>query len=369
VVRAAEIRKKALSLGFGAAGFTDPAPFTRWGREIARRMRTEEAMRPVWERYQINPDPRAVMPNVKTVVVLVWPYEPYTGEWPKGYLRWSAFYQCRHAAREAVGALTEWLWAQGIAAMEASSRIPLKEAARRAGLGSIGRNQLLITPKWGSCVALDAVLIDAEITDEDERCESSSCGACGRCVAACPTGALGSDGTFSREKCLRHYMLSGDCIPESVRGQLRNNLVGCDICQAVCPQNHGHYKEERVPGPDMLTAFAIGDILREWETGLKNRMGRMAPVIGANYARAQKILAAALIAAREEKGLTQAIGRALAHPHPHIRRYAAWALSFHEGEEAERLLREALTEERDRDVIEEITAALDRRAHAGKDKG
>ena len=85
------------------------------------------------------------------------------------------------------------------------------------------------------------------------------------------------------------------------------------------------------------------------------------------YARADKVLAAALIAARDCRELTTSVGGALYHPRPHIRRYAAWALSLHGGEEAWTLLGDALNRERDPAVIEEIKTALERRADAGKD--
>jgi len=360
---AGEIREKALSLGFGDVGFTDVAPFTRWAGEMERRKRTEEAMRPVWDRYRIASDPLTVMTGAKTVVMLAWPYAPYTGEWPAGHLRWSAYYECRGPAREAIGALTAWLRERGVAAVETHDQVPLKEAAQRAGLGRIGLNQLLITPRWGSCVYLGAVLADREIFGEREPIKPLPCRKCRRCVTVCPTKALDSDGAFHREKCLRHYMLSGDSIPADVRHYLGKDLVGCDVCQTVCPYNHGQYKGERTPDPDIVSAFSIVEILDEWETGLKERMARMAPVIGANYARAAKVLGAALIAAREYPELTPAVGRALTHPQPRIRRYAAWALSFHNGA-ARTLLENALDKETDPAVREEIAAALGRQVGA-----
>lgn len=364
---AGEIREKALSLGFGDVGFTDTAPFIRWAGEMERRKRTEEAMRPVWDRYRIAADPLTVMPGAKTIVMLVWPYTPYTGEWPKGYLRWSAYYECRVPACEATRILAEWFREQGVTAVEASDRLPLKEGAERAGLGRIGFNQLLITPRWGSCVHLGVILIDQEIIEMREPPKPLPCEQCRRCAAACPTGALTDDGTFYREKCLRHYMLSGDIIPVGIRHYLGKDLVGCDACQGVCPYNHGQYKGEHAPDPDIVSAFSIGEILGEWETGLKNRMARMALVIGANYARANKVLCAALIAARDQPELIPAIGRALDHPQPRIRRYAAWVLSFHTGEQVRSLLQGALCREEDPAVREEIAAALDRRAGAGED--
>jgi epoxyqueuosine reductase len=364
-----EIRRKAAELGFGDVGFTGIEPFSGWAGEMARRIETEPSMRAVWEGYPIAADPLSVMPGARTVIVLIRPFAPYTGEWPEGYLRWSAYYECREPARKAVGALVKWLATQGIKAVEANDRVPLKEATVRSGLGRIGLHQLLITPQWGSNIHLCAVLIDREIKEEREAQKPLPCETCRRCVEACPTGALEMDGTFHRERCLRHYMLSGELIPEKYRYLLGKDLVGCERCQTVCPRNHGQHRGERVPDAAMLEPFSIQGILDEWETGLKARMGRMAPVIGANYARARKVLGAALIASKGEKGITEAVGRAIKHPHPHIRRYAAWALSFQAAREAGGMLKRALADEVDEGVREEIKAALDRRAGAGKNNG
>lgn len=359
-----DIREKALALGFGDVGFTNIAPFAGWAGEIERRMRAEPGMRAVWGRYRIASDPLAVMPAARTVVVLVWPFVPYGGAWPEGYLQWSAYYECWTPGRRAVGALIEWLGERGVGAVDADDHIPLKEAAERAGLGAIGFHQLLITPRWGSCVYLDAVLIDREIREARGEMQPLSCRQCQRCVQACPTQALDSDGTFHREKCLRHYMLSFDLIPAPVRERLGRHLVGCEGCQAVCPRNHGQYSEGRIPDAATLEPFSIRGILGEWETGLKGRMKRMVPVIGSNYARPRKVLTAALLSSRGEAGLAETVGQVLRHPHPYIRRYAAWALSYRPEKEAGLMLAEALAREGDAGVSEEIAAALDRRAHA-----
>jgi epoxyqueuosine reductase len=95
--------------------------------------------------------------------------------------------------------------------------IYLKDAAMLAGLGCVGRNNLLITPEWGPRVRLRALLLDAELTstgpsafDPCRRCEAP-------CRSACPQDAFdrttitareagipalpARDGTFSRSRC------------------------------------------------------------------------------------------------------------------------------------------------------------------------
>ena len=49
------------------------------------------------------------------------------------------------------------------------SIISLKHAAQAAGLGTIGRHSLLITPEFGSMVWLGAVLCDQELEQDDRQ--------------------------------------------------------------------------------------------------------------------------------------------------------------------------------------------------------
>lgn len=76
-----------------------------------------------------------------------------------------------------------------------------KVIAVKAGLGWIGRNNLLVTPSWGSQVRLVTVLTDAEAKSQTPMEES--CGTCRACITACPAGAIGeSPGEFDRDRCM-----------------------------------------------------------------------------------------------------------------------------------------------------------------------
>ena len=68
------------------------------------------------------------------------------------------------------------------------SIVSLKHAAQAAGLGTIGRHSLLITPEFGSMIWLGAVLCDAEF--EPDRMKENICDNCNRCVEICPVNAL-----------------------------------------------------------------------------------------------------------------------------------------------------------------------------------
>lgn len=134
-----------------------------------------------------------------------------------------------------------------------------KELAVRAGLGFCCLNTLVINPKLGTRFFLGEVLLSAsfsEITGFDKSSdylrfraeEASRAGLasrarkpqvpCGRCVAACPTGALLGDGSLDARRCVNYWTIeSREEIPPEIVEALGGRVFGCDICQRVCPYN------------------------------------------------------------------------------------------------------------------------------------
>lgn len=110
-----------------------------------------------------------------------------------------------------------------------------KAAAARAGIGWIGENTCFCTSEFGSWVFLGEILTDIEI-EPDSPC-SSNCSKCGRCVAACPTGALIEPFQLNPYKCLSYITQMRGPIPKEFRKLLGNKIFGCDICQDVCTYN------------------------------------------------------------------------------------------------------------------------------------
>ena len=130
------------------------------------------------------------------------------------------------------------------------------EWARRAGLGWIGRNSLLIHPKLGSFCFIGVIISDFEPDTYSSAEYRSFCGTCNRCVEACPTGAL-SPYEVNANLCISYNTIERkDDIPPSIKGKMGNRFFGCDACQDVCPWNRGavlHHVEEFVPNPCLMT--------------------------------------------------------------------------------------------------------------------
>ncbi len=109
--------------------------------------------------------------------------------------------------------------------------ISYKKAAVLAGFGAIGRNQLLIHPDWGPWLMLRTVVTDA-LLPPDKPLAFSPCGDCGRCLDACPQGAL-SQGGIDREAC-RETVGDASRNPTVCRLSPRGR-INCEECLRACP--------------------------------------------------------------------------------------------------------------------------------------
>ncbi|HEV2443838.1 MAG TPA: 2Fe-2S iron-sulfur cluster-binding protein [Steroidobacteraceae bacterium] len=79
-----------------------------------------------------------------------------------------------------------------------------KPVAIEAGLGHMGIHRNLIHPRLGNFVLLGTVLLECEATGYDHPIEYNPCLECKLCVAACPVGAIGPEGSFNFASCFTH---------------------------------------------------------------------------------------------------------------------------------------------------------------------
>lgn len=110
--------------------------------------------------------------------------------------------------------------------------------AKKAGLGWIGKNSMLISPKHGSFVFIGHVIIDLELEYNTTEI-NDFCGDCSRCIRACPTGAIVTPKVIDSRKCISYLTIEyrGEEIPGEFQDKFQNRVFGCDICQDVCPWN------------------------------------------------------------------------------------------------------------------------------------
>jgi len=133
-----------------------------------------------------------------------------------------------------------YLQSLGYEAKVLPSHLSQKNMARLAGMGSFGKNTLLLHPEAGPYLRIDGIVTDATL-EYDQPDETDLCGDCKRCLQACPTGAL-QPYRIDAEKCLVHQRLHGPDDTQYARllEQYSPRLapgayIMCQHCQQVCP--------------------------------------------------------------------------------------------------------------------------------------
>lgn len=79
-----------------------------------------------------------------------------------------------------------------------------KPVAVAAGLGRMGIHRSVIHPRFGSFVLLGTIVLEAEVSRASAPIDFDPCVSCKLCVAACPVGAIASDGAFDFSACYTH---------------------------------------------------------------------------------------------------------------------------------------------------------------------
>ena len=244
----AQIRAIAGDLGFAKCGI---APADRLGTESEKLKEWLDRgyhgeMRWMNRPDQDRADPRTVMPEARSVVVLATNYftphadndDPTRGKISR--YAWGDDYH--DVIREKMRELLERI---KLEAPEIEGRVcvdtaPMMEKAWavRAGLGWIGKHSNLITKDLGSWVFLSELLLNVELEYDREIIEDH-CGTCTACLDACPTSAIVEPYVVDSRKCISYATieLRDETLPGEIAENLNGWLYGCDICQDVCPWN------------------------------------------------------------------------------------------------------------------------------------
>jgi epoxyqueuosine reductase len=159
--------------------------------------------------------------------------------------------------REIWSALAGYLLKLGHRAQDA--RVPVKTLAACSELAVYGRNNITYIDGWGSLFRLKAYVSDLPATENafSEPGMLRECEECRACANRCPTGAIERDRFLIRaERCLTYLNESEDPFPDWVDPAWHSCIVGCMVCQEVCPANR-----------ELLDFEVMGPTFSEEETG------------------------------------------------------------------------------------------------------
>ncbi len=293
-----KIKAEAFRLGFSLCGITTPLPiphfevYTDWLNSGSHGGMSFLA---TTFHVETRKNSTALMPGALSILSLGWSYPLNAGD---GFARVAGYTQLPdyHALLiEKLEPLKEFIISQvgreiNTRAYTDSAPILEREIGSLAGLGWIGKNGCLISPKLGSNFLLAEMLLDVPL-QADAPFAHDRCGSCTRCLEACPTGCILPNRTIDANRCVSYLTIEhrGE-IPPSLRNSIGNWLFGCDICQAVCPWNQTSgnpsnegfpvtFTEEELVGllalspGDFKTRFSQSSLARaKWQGLLRNAM-------------------------------------------------------------------------------------------------
>ncbi|MGA7855104.1 MAG: tRNA epoxyqueuosine(34) reductase QueG [Candidatus Acidiferrales bacterium] len=203
-------------------------------------------------------DPRQVLDGARSLIVVALNYnsaQPYSTQQaavpgedlPRGWISRYAWGDDYHEVlREKLNALVARMhdeWPEPFEARAYVDTGPIVErvAAKYAGLGWLAKNTCLINEDLGSWLFLGAIVTTLELVPSLAPNESPApdlCGNCRLCLDACPTQAFAAPYVLDARKCISYLTIElRGPIPEEFRPQMGNAVIGCDICQDVCPWN------------------------------------------------------------------------------------------------------------------------------------
>jgi epoxyqueuosine reductase len=314
-------------------------------------------------------DPCTVLADARSVVCVAVAYATPAAPERRGHARvsnyaWSEDYHRR--MRALLAQLAREIELLGGTTAIACDTAPVAERAlaERAGLGWIGKHTNLIAPGLGSYVFLGEVVTSLDLPPDPPL--RKTCGACTRCVAACPTGALRGDYTIDANRCISDLTQRTGPIPRDLRPLIGTWLWGCDLCQDVCPptQRAPRNAPAFVPLDATTHAPRAADLLRLRSGEYKRRYARTA--LGWRGAAVLRRNAAVVLGNGLDRADVPVLEEALCRdPHPLVRGHAAWALGRIGSPRALAALAKRLPGETDGLAVDEIRAALRRDSQPG----
>jgi epoxyqueuosine reductase len=188
-------------------------------------------------------DPKHLLPDAKSVVLVTLPYSFFEQnhiDKPKiaTYSLGRDYHKImRSRLKKLIRIITEHIGVFQSRIFVDSAPILEKSFAKRAGIGWMGKNTLLIQKGCGSFFVIGGFCCDLPLPP-DEEIGLNQCGTCEQCLHACPTGALSRPYHLNARLCIAYLTMEyKGSIPVELRSKMGRHIFGCDECQKACPWN------------------------------------------------------------------------------------------------------------------------------------
>jgi len=255
------LKQWALEAGFDAAGVAVLEPVEHADAFVDWLQRGGQAgMAWMENRLQARLDPRKLFPGARSALCVALAYEGFESDtapgdetiWPRvaRYARGSDYHDVMGSRLHDLGErIAEAFPGTRWKAWVDTGPILERELAARAGLGSVGKNTMLLRRDFGSWFLLGELVLSFDLAPDEPLADM--CGSCTACLDACPTGALPEPYRLDSRRCISYWTIEHrGTMPEAVRDLIQDWVFGCDVCQEVCPWNRAPSR-----APDTFSAI------------------------------------------------------------------------------------------------------------------
>jgi epoxyqueuosine reductase len=235
----ANIKLWGQQIGFNLVGITNSTPIANPGylqNWLANGCNGEMDYLAANVTKRLNPI--ALMPEVKSIICCALNYyQPHQSPYIANYALGSDYHKVlKKYLKHFVNKITQELGAFKFRYFVDSAPVAEKDLAIRSGLGWRGKNSLLINQAFGSWLFLGEIYTDLELAPD--KPQPNQCGACNKCIKACPTKAIIAPYQIDARRCLAYLTIEHKSeIPAELRALIGSCIYGCDICQNACPWN------------------------------------------------------------------------------------------------------------------------------------
>jgi epoxyqueuosine reductase len=359
----------ARTQGFDVVGVTRPDALGPAGERLKAFLAAGQHGDMQWmaEKTDRRGDPRALWPDVRSIIMLGCNYGPdgdplaILQQKTRGgisvYARGDDYHD---VVKPRLKAIARWLvenFGGDVKVFVDTAPVMEKPLAAAAGIGWQGKHTNLVSRQFGSWLFLGAIFTTLELpADQPAR---DHCGVCHACLDICPTAAFPGPYRLDARRCISYLTIEhkGPIAPE-LRPLLGNRIYGCDDCLAVCPWNKFAQagREMKLHAREALRAPQLTALARLGDAAFRSLFAK-SPVKRIGRARFLRNVLIA-IGNSGDASLAETAERLLGDSSPLVRGAAIWALGRLDRSRLVESARERRAVESDPDVIAEWNAAL-----------
>jgi epoxyqueuosine reductase len=312
-------------------------------------------------------DPRALWPDVRSIVVLGINYGPQEDPLAvlqyrsRGaisvYARGDDYHDLIKSRLKQIG---RWLLNRAggdIKVFVDTAPVMEKPLAAVAGLGWQGKHTNLVSRELGSWLFLGTLFTTLDLPVGAP--EGNHCGQCRACLEICPTAAFPAPYRLDARRCISYLTIEHKGqIPRALRPLMGNRIYGCDDCLAVCPWNKFARagREAKLAAREALRAPRLAELVSLDDAAFRALFAK-SPVKRIGRARfVRNVLIA--IGNSGDASLAEPAERRIDDESPLVRGAAIWALGRLDRVRLEACARTRRTGESDPELIAEWAAAL-----------